>query len=121
MVSQRRFVMPKGFLPNTDMALLTWATTFANRINLSPESYGLSPAQAADFSVLRDRYADTLSACAPNVRNKTAVLAKNTARTILKQRASQLSSIIKGQDVSDAQRAGLGLNVRAMPTRSPIP
>jgi len=50
------------------------------------------------------------------------VTSKNAAREALKDRARKLASIVRGQhDVTDAQKIGLGLALRAKPTAIPRP
>jgi hypothetical protein len=105
--------MPKGFLPNQDAVLLAWSRHFAKMISVSPESWGLSGAQAAEFSGLADDFAASLALCEPGVRNKASVRGKNDKRTALKERARSLALIVKGQpQVTDAQRNELGLAPR---------
>jgi hypothetical protein len=105
--------MPKGFLPNQDLALLAWARHFGEMISISPESWGLSGAQAAEFVGLTDDFAASLALCEPGVRNKSSVVGKNTARTAMKALARSLAFIVKGQtQVTDAQRIELGLSPR---------
>ena len=112
--------MPKGFLPNQDGALLGWARHFAATISISPETWGLSGAQSAEFASLTDDFAANLLLCEPGVRSKGTVAGKNGSRTSLKERARSLALIVKGQtQVTDAQRVELGLSPR-MATASSI-
>jgi hypothetical protein len=114
--------MASGFLPNKDSALLAWAQNFSTLITATPTTYGLTSAQATAFAALVTAYSTTLAACDPGVRNKASVLAKNTARTNLKVSARLLAKIVEGQaSVTNAQKATLGLNVRATPTPIPPP
>jgi hypothetical protein len=115
-------VVPKGFLPNADGALLAWSKSFSSQINATPELFGLTPEAAAQFADLYASYAAAMALCSPTIRSMSSVAAKNTVRMALRQSASRLSSIIKGQaNVTDAQRAELGLNVRAKQTVTPRP
>jgi hypothetical protein len=112
--------MARSFLPNSDAGLLAWGTNFSTLISLTPVTYGLSAGQASAFATLLASYSAALTACNPGVRNKAAVLTKNTARAFLKTNARLLAKIVEGQaTVTNAQKATLGLNVRATP--SPIP
>ena len=114
--------MAASFLPNKDAALLAWAQNFSTLITLAPITYGLTAGQATSFAALLTSYSTALTACNPGVRNKAAVLTKNTARTSLKTNARLLARIVEGQaTVTNAQKATLGLNVRATPTPIPPP
>jgi hypothetical protein len=119
---KERSRMPKGFLPNADQALLYWSKNFSAQINADYGAYGLSLADATQYAALHASFAAALAASAPQIRSVVSTAAKNEARALLRMRASQLSSIIKGQsNVTDVQRIALGLNVRAKPTKSPRP
>ena len=114
--------MPRGYLPSTDLALLSWAQNFYAVANPIATSLGLTSAQLTAFNTLVTGYQTSLAACDPGVRNKSSVLAKNTARTNLKNSARLLARIVDGQAaVTNATKALLGLNVRAMPTPIPPP
>lgn len=108
--------------PRTDLALLAWAQNFYAVGNPIATSLGLTSAQFTSFNGLISTFQTDLAACAPDIRNKAAVVAKNQARTALKNSARLLSSIVEGQaTVTDATKTQLGLNVRKPPTPSPIP
>lgn len=114
--------MSNGFLPDKDAALLAWGTNFSTLITATPTTYGLVAGQATSFAALLTSYSTALTACNPGVRNKAAVLTKNTARAALKTSARLLARIVEGQaTVTNAQKATLGLNVRATPTPIPPP
>jgi hypothetical protein len=114
--------MPKGFLPNADVALLEWSANFAARLSESGESYGISPAQAADYAAKNAAYAAAFyTAAGPSTGTRTAVVAKNQARAALRAAARQLALIVKGQpSVTDAQRVELGLAPRPAGRPAPI-
>jgi hypothetical protein len=110
-----------SYFPTSDTGLLAWSSRFSAGINASPEAFGLSPSQAADYAAIHASFATAMAACAPAMRNKTSVVAKNTARAALKAQARLLVSIIQGQpSVTDAEKTELGLTVRN-PLRVPIP
>ena len=108
--------------PTTDTGLLAWSLNFQTILTASPTTYGLTAAQMTAYGTLHTNYATALAACDPGQRSKTAVAAKNSARSSLKQSARLLANIIDGQStVTDAQKIDLGLNVRNAPTPTPAP
>lgn len=109
-----------GFLPDTDGALLAWSGNFSTLLLANYAEYGISLPQAQDYAALHAAFAEALAACQPSLRNKSAVIGKNEARAELKASARVLNRLIQAQPaVTDSQKVGLGLNVRAAP--SPIP
>lgn len=109
-----------GFLPDRDATLLTWATSASGFITSTPTAYGLTAGIATAFAGVLATYSTALEAVAPGVRNKMAVLTKNTAKVALKANIRAWAKIVEGTaSVTNAQKAQLGLNVRAHP--SPIP
>lgn len=114
--------MSSGFLPRSDLGLLQWSQTFLAGIQPAPIPLGLTAALVTTYSGYHTTYSNDLAACDPAIRTKSATAAKNQARANLKFQAKLLANIIDGQSsVSDAQKIALGLNVRAHPTRNPIP
>lgn len=114
--------MGTSFLPRTDAALLAWANNFLAVAQAAPATYGLTAAQCTDFGTLVTAYAAALAACDPGIRNKAATVTKKQARVDLEQSARLLAMLVQAQaSVTDAQKIKLGLNVRAMPTRRPVP
>jgi hypothetical protein len=112
--------MPKGFLPNSDAKLLTWATNFANHINEPGADLGLTLEQRETFQADRDSYANAYRVATDiATRTRGAVLAKNTARQTLRISARALAAIVQAHPpVTDQQRIELGLTVRSKkPTR----
>jgi hypothetical protein len=115
-------IMSVGFFPRSDSALLAWSLNYSTLIYATPTAYGLTAGQATAYAAVHMAYANALAACDPNMRSKTTVAAKNSARTNLKINAKLLASTINGvASVTDAQKIGLGLNVRALPTPIPPP
>lgn len=114
--------MATSFLPDTDAGLLAWSLNFSTLITANPTTYGLVIGDATSYDGLHTAYADALGECDPGVRNKSAVAAKNAARTALKDSARLLAKRIDGTaTVTDAQKIELGLNVRALPSPIPAP
>jgi hypothetical protein len=116
-----RSIMATSFLPAKDATLLAWAQNFYLVANAGPATiYGLTTGELTAFNLLVTGYQTSLAACDPGVRSKAAVLAKNNAKAALKTSARFLAKIVEGQaTVTNAQKATLGLNVKAAP--SPIP
>ena len=111
-----------SFLPNKDAALLAWGANLYAVANLAPTTYGLTTGQCTAFNTLLTAYQTALAACDPGVRSKAAVLAKNNAKAALKTNARFLAKLVEGTStVTNAQKATLGLNVRAMPSPIPAP
>src|SRR5260221_10987595 len=87
-------IVPKGFLPNTDAALLAWSLNFSTRITAGPVPLGLTALQATAYAALHTSYATALAACDPGERSKSLVAAKNTARLALKTSARLLAKLV---------------------------
>ena len=114
--------MAQSFLPRTDRALLAWSLNAKTLITATPTAFGLTSAIATQYGTLHDAFATALAACDPGVRNKAAVLTKNEARKALIAEARLIAKLVEGTaSVSNAQKAELGLNVRATPTPIPPP
>ena len=107
--------MPSGFMPNPDASLLLWSANFNRLINLSAESYGLTPELAAQYGELYDLFAAAMqTASDPGTRTAPAVMAKNRARENMKSLARRLAKRVEATaGVRDPQRVQLGLTVRA--------
>ena len=114
--------MSKSFFNgSTDGQLALGSRFFAAKISASPEVYGLSVEQAAAYVELDAQWqAAYTEARSPVTRTTGKVANKNQIRPLLTAMASNLASIITGNpSVSDGQRIGLGLSVRAK--GSPLP
>jgi hypothetical protein len=114
--------MAVNFFPSRDSELLAWSLNFKTLITASPTTYGLTAPLATAYGTLHTAYADALAACDPAIRTKSAVAAKNLARTNLKNNARLLANLVNGTaSVTDAQKLELGLTVRAQPAPVPPP
>jgi hypothetical protein len=113
-----------SFLPSTNSGLLSWAQNFyavANAVP-GPTAYGLTAAQLTSFNALVTSFQTGLAACEPGARSKAAVFTKNQAKANLVTDARLLAKVVQGTGtVTDAQKATLGLNVRATPQPVPVP
>lgn len=111
-----------NFFPSKDSDLVLWGQNFSTRITATPAPFGLTAPQCTAFAGYLSAFSTALAACAPDVRSKSAVTAKNAARDVLKFNAKLLANIINGQaTVTDAQKQQLGLNVRQQPRPIPTP
>ena len=109
-----------NFLPDRDAELLTWATSASGFITATPTAYGLTAGIATVLAAALASYSTALEAVQPGVRSKMAVMTKNNAKAALKTNIRAWAKIVEGTaSVTNAQKAQLGLNVRAQP--SPIP
>jgi hypothetical protein len=113
-----------SFLPATDTLFLKWAQNFYAVANASPgpTGYGLTAAQLTSFNSQLTSYQTALAACDPGVRSKAAVFTKKQSKAALVADARLLAKVVQGTGtVTDAQKATLGLNVRATPQPVPVP
>ena len=109
-------------LAKTDPALLAQMTNFNSLIGSGATGYGLTSAQATQLGTLFTAFQTALAACGKAVRNETAVVTKNAARTALKSDAYNLAMIVAGvSTVTDAQKLALGIKPRATPMPKPTP
>jgi len=113
----------RGFLPQTDPALLSWSVNFSTLITAMPTAYGLTALQAASYQAVHDIFAEKYQISQdPSTRTRPAIAAKDQARFNLKYQARLLAKLVEGTaSVTDAQKYSLGLNVRAMPSPIPVP
>ena len=110
------------FTATKDAALAAGSDNFSTKISASATTYGLSAAQATAYAAVNATWQSCyLTAITPETRTKSAIAAKNAARTAMRRMASDLAKIIDGSPVSDAQRIELGLAVRPTPAPRPAP
>jgi len=116
--------MGSSFLPDTDSGLLAWSSNFIAIANASPgpTGYGLTSTLMTAYQTANDNFAAGMAACDPNIRSKSAVAGKNTARSVLKAEARLLAKLVEGTaSVTNEQKIALGLNVKAPPSPHPVP
>jgi hypothetical protein len=112
----------RGFLPETDGAMLAWSAHFLREIESDPQGFGLSQQAVDRYRQLHEAFAALLQQCLPELRYKVVVIEKNAARAALKQEARWLVKQIDGTvRLSDAQRTELGLNVPRAAARCAVP
>lgn len=111
------------FLPRTDAGLLSWSTNFSTKINASPETFGLTIAQAADYLALHDAYASIYQITQENdTRTPSAIVTKRNAKKALVADARKLARIVQAfPGTTDTMRSDLGLTVDADPAPIPPP
>src|SRR5436190_7097051 len=72
------------FLPRRDLAVLSWSGTFAAQLSGSPGSFGISPADVAQYLAKHDALAAAMRLVdKPETRTSPAVALKNQARAEL--------------------------------------
>src|SRR5690606_17532262 len=86
----------------------------SGHISLSPETYGLLPAEADQLQAATDLYVEALRiTSSPSTRTSPAIANKNDTAAELRRVAGLISSRIQGMaTVTDAQKIALGLTVR---------
>lgn len=110
------------YLPTREAELLTFCTSFDEQINNTPEAFGLTAAQAANYSTLFTAFAAKYQAANDGTTRTPAVIAaKNTAKEALITDTRKLAKLIQATpSVTDEQRAGLGLHIPS-DERIPVP
>jgi len=85
-----------------------------NLLSASPESFGVTEAQANQYADLYEVFAEKYRiAVEPTTRTKPSVAAKNAARRELERESRALAQLIQAtRHVTDEQKAELGLTVR---------
>ena len=115
--------MPSGssFVPNSDERLLNWSASFRDQIVATPTAFFTTAAIAAAYSLVHNAYATALAtALNKTTRTESTVATKDACKRTLQIQARSLGGMIqKNVNVTDAQKLGLGITVRATP--SPIP
>ncbi|HQY89827.1 MAG TPA: hypothetical protein PK402_14330, partial [Tepidisphaeraceae bacterium] len=112
----------RNFYDGTDAQLASGTQLFAAEISSGFASYGLTSAQATSYDTLSGNFVGAYDiATNPVTRTKSAIAAKNAAKTALKIKARDLVAIINATPtVTDEQKINLGLHVRN-PTPTPVP
>ena len=115
------------FQPRKDIDLLNWSINFDAKITATPETFGLTAAQATAYNVLHSAYASAYAAANnPNTNSKTTIGNKNNAREALLYNSGgawQLVNIVQAfPGTTNDMRNELGLRIRdAEPTPVPAP
>jgi hypothetical protein len=108
-----------GYLPPREADFLAWSTNFNDLISLSPESYGLTAAQATNYATLHTTFANAYAVAHGSNRGPVATQTKNTAKRALIADARGLVRIIQAfPGTTDTMRVQLQVNV---PDEEPTP
>ena len=104
--------MRQTYFPSNDAALVAWGANFLAQIEQDWERLGLSQASVEAFAVAQGALAQAYREASIVVtRTQQAVVRKNSCRSEMKAQARRLVSILRGQDLTDAQLGSLGLTV----------
>ena len=105
--------MAHDFIPRRNDLFLSWSANFRARIVASPDTYGLTEAQAAHFAVLQEAYRSAfLLASNPQTRTTSAIVSRNASRAVCEREARRLVRLIQAADTTtNAIRADLGLTI----------
>jgi len=106
--------MPADYYPKREREIVTFTENFSAGIAASPRSFGLSPAQAAEYAAVQHVFADLQQKSTQGSTNTSSVVAaKKNARRALEQLTRELVRIARMHPgVTAAQRRTLGLPVR---------
>jgi hypothetical protein len=106
--------MAHDYIPRPDDRFLQWAQNMRNLLSASPQSFGVTIAQASHYADLFEVFAEKYRvAIEPTTRTKPSVAAKNEARRELERESRSLAQLIQAtRHVTDAQKSELGLTVR---------
>jgi hypothetical protein len=106
------------FLPSREADLLNWSANFRDQIVADPVQFGLTAAQAVQYTVLHDAFDIAYAtAVSPQTNSRANIVVKNTAKAALKANARALARLVRATPgITNGQRSILGLNV---PDRSP--
>jgi hypothetical protein len=111
---RERHVMAGEFFPRREGEFALWAKNLCDTIVADPEAYGIAPERAAALAAVTETFAIAYRrAIEPSTRTTSAVIAKNSARTVLEAAVRQISATVKGyRDASPGKVVELGLNPR---------
>lgn len=114
--------MARHWIPRRESILVTFSTAFANAISAAPESYGLTPADAADFAALNSAWVNAYRAAVnADTRGVRTIQIKNDAKAAMHARLRTLGMQIQHREATtNAQRIALGLTVPASEA-APVP
>ena len=122
-VATKETLMGRSFYLGNEAELTTGSAAFSAQITATPTAFGLVAGQAASYAAINAIWVSSYNAAMdPVTRTKGKVAAKNQAKVNLRAMASDLAKLIDGTStVTDEQKIGLGLNVRAAPATIPAP
>jgi hypothetical protein len=111
----------KDYLPQADAQLLAWSTNFNTLINGRGPGFGLTSAQASEYTTKHTAYATAYTAAfEPNTRTRPKITIKDEAKKQLSAYARELVRIVQSYpQLTDDQRRELMITVPKQ--RSPQP
>lgn len=112
-----------GYLPQKDADLLAWSNNMKLLISADAEAFGLSVAQATQYSTAQADFQAKFSlAYNPPTRTRVTVEQKELSKRSLIELTQEFVRIIQATPtVTDDQRRALAITVRKHPEPSPIP
>lgn len=107
--------MSADWINTTDAGLLTQSADFSSKITATPTAFGLTAADATALAGDVTAYTAAYNAAVdPATRTKSTIVAKDAAKILLEARMRGFGRIIQADpSVTNAQRADLGLTIRA--------
>jgi hypothetical protein len=109
-------------LPTSDTRLLQWSQNVVDLITPTPATWGLVTLDVTNYTAKHDAFADSVAACDPTVRNKTAVAQKKVNRDALKLAAQVVANkIYATPTVTDPMKVNIGMPPRQSPSPIPAP
>jgi hypothetical protein len=111
------------FLPRREDELLAWLRNFDEQINFDPQAFGVSPERAAKLHARFETYeAAYRLATAPATRTGSAIVLKDTAKAAVLEATRQIANSVRAQpQVGDDARFLLGIRLKRVGRKSPIP
>jgi hypothetical protein len=109
--------MASSFFTRPEAELYVGTQNFSSKITLAPTDYGLTAAQALEYSDLNTLWRSAYEvANDPQQRTIGKVATKNNLEAQIREKSSQLAKIVEATPtVTDEQKIDLGLNVRKVP------
>jgi hypothetical protein len=102
--------------------LVQWSQNVIDCITPTPADWGLVLLDVTGYTGKHNDFVEALTACAPGVRSKNAVVEKNNKRDLLKKAAQTIANkIYIDANVTDAMKVQIGMPPRAVPQPIPAP
>jgi hypothetical protein len=108
-------VAPYVGIPTRDTQLVTWAQVFADAINASPSTYGLSLTDASNIVTANNNFqAAYVTATDPTIRSRTTVANKDSFKNAFLATARSYYVIIQNNPgVTDDNKLAAGIKVKS--------
>jgi hypothetical protein len=110
-----------NFSQMSDLQLVGWMNNFISVAGADPEKYGVTTAQVADVTAVRDDLQAKISArTSAEDAAKAAVAAQKASRAATEPKLSYLNTTVKANpNVSDADKQAIGIEPNKPPTFNP--